>query len=244
MAISHICMSCGLDLARLHPRPDPHYGLPIVVCPRCATAVVRRAHPLVVRWREARRLRGAMRAMGLRAAVGAALMAASVGMVFLVEAGAKDLGVSAFELPRLIFLGRDGAHRLPEEAPVMGGVLLGLWVLLQIGVGVLLSAGLRHWGRAIAWGVWAGLLVLMLSLVPASYPVRAAMGLALDDPIVYDGPAWGLWAERVTIGLGALLVSPAGIPVGAGLRLAREPLRRWKFRFSRRMLRRARGHDR
>jgi hypothetical protein len=36
VAISHVCMGCGLDLARVRAAPDPHYGLPLVTCPRCA----------------------------------------------------------------------------------------------------------------------------------------------------------------------------------------------------------------
>ena len=43
MAISHVCLSCGLDLARVRALLEPHYALPVVVCPDCGWATVRRA---------------------------------------------------------------------------------------------------------------------------------------------------------------------------------------------------------
>lgn len=37
-------MGCGGELASLRAAPDPHYHLPIVVCPACGTASVRRPY--------------------------------------------------------------------------------------------------------------------------------------------------------------------------------------------------------
>ncbi len=56
MAIAHICMSCGFDLARIRPVREPHYGLMIVRCPRCTRAAVRQLHPLLRRWKQIRRV--------------------------------------------------------------------------------------------------------------------------------------------------------------------------------------------
>src|SRR5262245_7451405 len=56
MAIAQICLDCGLDLARIRIRQDPHYGLPIVHCPRCEAVSVRRVHPLAVAWKTIRRV--------------------------------------------------------------------------------------------------------------------------------------------------------------------------------------------
>ena len=53
MPRSHLCVSCGWDLAKIRATPDPAYGLLIVACPRCDThAVKRRVHPTqeIVHW--------------------------------------------------------------------------------------------------------------------------------------------------------------------------------------------------
>ena len=51
MAIAHVCLGCGADLARTHVIRDPHYRLPIVICPDCGEACVRRVDPILQRWR-------------------------------------------------------------------------------------------------------------------------------------------------------------------------------------------------
>jgi|GEM_PF-3048365 len=40
-----------MELAHLTAPPDPHYGLPVVVCPRCTVASVRRPFGGTARWR-------------------------------------------------------------------------------------------------------------------------------------------------------------------------------------------------
>src|SRR5262245_27090216 len=56
MAAAHVCMTCGLDLARVRVQRDPHYHLPLVICPQCRSASVRRRHPIISRFRQARRV--------------------------------------------------------------------------------------------------------------------------------------------------------------------------------------------
>lgn len=56
MPISHTCPTCLTELARVRALPDPHYGLPVVVCPGCGRAVVRTKHPDRVFWRHKRLL--------------------------------------------------------------------------------------------------------------------------------------------------------------------------------------------
>lgn len=51
VARSHICLGCGTELAHVAAPPDRHYGLPVVVCPRCTLACVRRPFAGRARWR-------------------------------------------------------------------------------------------------------------------------------------------------------------------------------------------------
>lgn len=61
MPRSHICPSCLTELARIRAVPDPHYGLPIVVCPGCSNTSVRTRHPDLEFWRGVRRVHFAFR---------------------------------------------------------------------------------------------------------------------------------------------------------------------------------------
>lgn len=55
MARSHTCPACTSELGKIRALPDPIYALPIVVCPTCATACVRRKHTDIEFWRTVRR---------------------------------------------------------------------------------------------------------------------------------------------------------------------------------------------
>ena len=75
---SHTCPSCLTELGRIRAVPDPHYGLPVVVCPSCSLATVRQRHPDIEFWRSFRRVHSAMRNLTVRLGLtigGAALIA-------------------------------------------------------------------------------------------------------------------------------------------------------------------------
>ncbi len=57
---SHICPSCLFELGSIRAIPDPHYGLGIVVCPRCSLACERAKHPDQVFWKSFNRVRQAL----------------------------------------------------------------------------------------------------------------------------------------------------------------------------------------
>ena len=82
MAISHLCISCGFDLARVRVRPDPFYALPIVICPDCGDTAVRRRHPMQQAWRTVLRLKTSLIALAFQLAMliggGAAVVAVCV----------------------------------------------------------------------------------------------------------------------------------------------------------------------
>lgn len=240
MAVSHICLSCGLDLARVRAVTEPQYGLPVVVCPECSTGVVRRKDVLTARWREAVRTAAAVRAILSRILSGALLMGASVGAVFLLEAGGDSQGRSILEMPGVLL--RGDSSWTSDDGWAWVVIFFMAWAGVEAAVGILLSVGLAHWRpRALPWVVWASGLVLLLSLNPATFPVRAAMGWALGDPVAYDGPGWAVWADRIVVGLGAMAAAPLGVPLGWGLAWIGGQMRLLKFRVRRRRHRRERG---
>ena len=233
MAASHICMSCGLDLARIQAVVDPHYGLPLVACPDCRAVAVRRTHWITARWRQAMRTFAAIRAILVRLLAAAALMGASVGLVLALEAWADERGeTSVGVLPSILL----GDHvRASDDDRIIAGLVVTAWVAVQAGVGVLLSVGLGHWrSRVLAWGGWAAALVLLLSLEAVVYPIVAAMGWVLRDPVAYDGPEMSRLAMRSAVGLGAMLAAPLGVPIGWGLAWAGGCMQRMKLRGRRR----------
>jgi MFS family permease len=78
--IAHTCADCGFDLTRTPAPIDAVYGLPIVVCPGCRAAVVRREHPTMVWSRWLGRLAAAGVAIAVRVAVTLAVAGAVIGM--------------------------------------------------------------------------------------------------------------------------------------------------------------------
>ncbi|MCZ6851559.1 MAG: hypothetical protein O7F17_07955, partial [Planctomycetota bacterium] len=81
MAIAHVCMQCGMALTRLRPSRDPHYRLPMVTCPTCGQASVRRRHPIQQRWRAFTRAQTSVCALLLQILFLVALAAATVGSI-------------------------------------------------------------------------------------------------------------------------------------------------------------------
>jgi DNA-directed RNA polymerase subunit RPC12/RpoP len=217
MAISHLCITCGADLARVRARREEHYGLPLVLCPRCGTAAVRRQRPLG-RWWATRRL-------GISLAALLAQLALLTGFIWLTIFVCIELG-------REIALGRLGIDQ-PEKT-----IILALaFGLLPIALGTWLTAGLRHWRGAAAWITFALLILPMLSIDTLILPWLAI--LVNDAAFAAEvGPCrWDLWLGRL-IALAAIMgVALLGIPVGMGLAFAHDRLRRGLRRAHRRHLR-------
>jgi hypothetical protein len=241
MADSHICLSCGLDLARVRAVVEPVYGLSLVACPGCAAGAVRREDSVTAAWRTAVRFASALGAMIFRLGAGAALMAASVGFVYGAEAVSAELGVTVLDLPGAAM--EQAARRGGDAFAVLG--VVAVWLGVEVGVGVLLTAGLRHWRpRWRVWGAWAVLLLVLLSVEPLLFAVQAPVGRLVGDPVVYEGPGPVEWLTRWALGLGALVAAAAGIPVGMGLIWLGWHVDRWRFRWRRRRMRAGRGKDR
>lgn len=84
MPISHTCPSCCNELGHLRAVPDPHYGLGVIVCPRCDHACVRTRHPDRVYWQYIRRLRKSLQQLALVIIFTALSTGATIGMTFWI----------------------------------------------------------------------------------------------------------------------------------------------------------------
>jgi hypothetical protein len=206
MAISHLCISCGFDLARVRVRPDPFYALPLVICPDCGDAAVRRRHPMQQAWRTLLRLKTSLFALAFQLAMLIGCTAAVVAVSVLVgDAWAE------------------GDLALPQREEVIVAFLA--FAVLPVVLGAWLTAGLGHL-RGLH--VWLGFSLLMLMLIsldcvgePLAQRALAALGLSLK-PFDFR---WDLLSARVAVLTAIMTIAVAGIPFGM---MARVGHRRWR----------------
>ena len=221
MAISHLCLQCGADLAPVRAQREPIYGLPLVICPWCGTAAVRRVHPLRQRWRTMQRLSIALGILGGQAM----LLAGFITLTIIVCVHFADL---------LVKTGLD-AHE-----PDNGFVLALCFGALPVALGAWLTAGLSHWRRLAAWGSFGGLLLICLSFDTIIAPAFTQLTDGLNVTAAPIDCRWSPWAARVAVLLALLSIAGAGLPVGrlilAGLALTRSLL--WRRRLRRQRARR------
>ncbi len=199
MRLSHLCQSCGYDLAPHRPKREPRYGLPLVTCPRCGRAAVRRTHPLVEMRRQAIRFLHSSQVLELQLF----MLIASVAFT------------STFHAAIVRFISRNG-FRLegPEYVLATIGYLIAPFI-----AGAWLSAAFPHWRRRWApWTAWFGLVIIGLGLAwliaeiemtrygGAFRPGRAAewlgkslFSLALTLPVMLLGVPLG-WLGQIVQG--------------------------------------------
>ncbi len=142
MAISYVCLSCGLDLARVRARLEPYYALPIVVCPDCGRAAVRH-RPRA--WRSFRRLMLSL-----------TTLAAQLGLVVTGLAGllaiSEHMG-DAFS--RLSFGG------IPRNEIIFR---LSVCAAFAVALGAWLTAGFSHARRTTTWLVFYGAGIALIAV--------------------------------------------------------------------------------
>jgi hypothetical protein len=142
MPLPHFCEHCGFDLTRVRPQADPVYQLPLVLCPQCETACVRRRHPLNRRWRQIRRALASCWVLAWQLALLWSLPGVMVALALL-----------------LAELRAEGEF----HARSMGAVFsLGIAAALAIFAGMWLTLGLAHWRRWVVWLTWCGVLSLVM----------------------------------------------------------------------------------
>ena len=210
VAISHVCMSCGLDLARQRVRVEPHYHLPIVTCPRCNWTCVRRRHPIQARWRAFLRAFASIRAMILQVFAGAILAVTTIGISGWLADVLHTLPIYGFQNYDI---------RFPLVSALCCAIATGVW----------LTAAFGHWKPIPRWFCWWGLIVGLVSIEPLwnlSEPARAAMGFD-TTPVRIDLQQW---RDQLVLVVALAIVAIIGVPLGQAARRSHRKYRANKFR--------------
>lgn len=206
MAIAHLCIQCGFDLARIRAQRDPHYHLPLVVCPRCAHACVRRMHPLQRAWRTFLRMDRAIWLLFWHAALMLLLIVLNVSVVVLLAQNAAS----------------------PTEWYWIQRVTLGYSFVFQIGTGMWLTVGFAHLRARWVWPAWIAIIGVLSNMDFIVYEIHRAIG-STDGPDMPDDMA-GLFLFRIVTLAGAMAVAALGIPLGHGVRRSYRIHRRQRWR--------------
>jgi hypothetical protein len=200
MPISHVCTGCGVDLAHLSSEPEPHYGLRVIVCPKCRSASVRTREPLIAGWRSARRLAAAGTLALLHIGVLGLLSVAFTGFAYAqsarwIDPSAKRL-VNDPDAPLLTILAAIAS-------------LAGLWLGLTV----------THRSVLARVGIWLGVLAIPISIsaviVKVTWPSRPTLTLSVEDH-----PIFLLGGFAIATGSG-VLVALAELPAWMGRFLGR-----------------------
>lgn len=219
MAISHVCLECGFDLAQVRARRDAEYGLWIVRCPRCATCCARNPNLIGRTWHSILRVDIALSILVVQVPIAFGLLAAGVGAISGV----------AWMLDELVRRGRwDPGHTAMAAALIGAALVTGTWLTACVG----------HVDRRRLWiGWWAA-----ITVAGTVFGWNAMFANAIELTVHSAAPEQWFW---VTIGsliftaaatAAFLSVALLGVVPGRWLRLlhSRFRSRRWRWRRRRR----------
>ena len=157
MALAHVCLGCGFDLARHRPSREPYYGLPLIVCPHCATACVRHRHPIAVRWRQFRRIDWALSILVLKMLCALAI---AIATGFTIFAALMLLARWPEIEPEFTARWKIHVFELVMAAAWAFAILPGI-------IGAWITAGLSHLTRRQAWTGWFGFMSVVIAGIAA-----------------------------------------------------------------------------
>lgn len=153
-------MSCGNDLSRIRAPLDPRIGMPVVTCPACGAACVRRHATALASRRRFRRAFAVGVHLFTRVPVALALVGGTIAMCAVMRQTQSQTGMSPWEGllatlgfgdPDLIEVWRGQAGPVVIVATICWGTL----------VGAIVTGGLVHVRRR--WAVWASLIGAVLA---------------------------------------------------------------------------------
>jgi len=150
MAISHICINCAKDLARQPAIFDPHYSLPLVICPDCNKASVRKPNYYSTKYKSLLRIITVFSTLLFQTLCIIALAGATVACVFLIG--------------DIVFLMTDAELSRLSVTNVIIAVSL-----TSIATGAWLTAGLSHILKLKVWIGWTVFLVMVTAITSIIY---------------------------------------------------------------------------
>lgn len=247
MPLAHTCASCGHDLTRTSAPLDPIYHWPVVVCPSCTAAAVRRSDGHRTLSRQTQRVVRSIRNLVVGALVTTIMSMVLLGASSMLHDNLQNHGLT---LPRaVIALTRvsDVDDLSPWEGQ-LGPLALAFWALVAIGGGAFVAAAFPHTAR---WRVVALLvapIALVLSLIAAAEITDAIISQsAFGSTFTFKGlirRAVPQSAQDLLIVLlGAFILMPAGFPLARLVRSARRAGQARRFRRIRRRLSLRRNHS-
>lgn len=158
MPLAHACISCGTSLSRVRAQRDPHYGLPLVVCPTCTRACVRRRHPLQAGWRRFRATLHAIRHAGFLTIATSGFLTGAIFGAALTLDFFRAMGTSWTRLHEDVLSGRVASWTIPGWMRGSGEPFSPIMVtLFSVLGGLVLGFGLTHWRKWMLIPVWVGL---------------------------------------------------------------------------------------
>ncbi len=166
-------MGCGKELARhgrsgcrLHAPPDPHYGLPVVVCPGCGLACVRRPGGGTARWYTFLRAFAAAR----RLVFGGWLLVATLALGTMMCGGVAvglEGAISDRPFTALFKLDAQVRQELGRWWAYQGLWIVPVWTGAWATVGLVAGAFFPHW-KARWWVPGMAAFIVAAILVPTS----------------------------------------------------------------------------
>jgi len=220
MAISHVCLECGFDLAKVRAQRDPEYDLWIVRCPRCANCCARNPKLIGRAWHRILRVDMAL----------SILLVQGLLLILFVSVNVAAL---------------NAATKLVDEATAgLWGdnhtAVLIIVLVTAVCTGAWLTAAFGHVAR---WRMWAGWSAILVVFVLVSGP-NDRLGMELSAR--YGGEPFVDWIMRcaVVLSIIALLVAAymfaaiPGVVPGRVLRAGHSAFRRLRWRMRRRRRRR------
>ena len=150
MAISQICLNCAKDLARQPAIFDPHYSLPLVICPNCNKASVRRPNYYATKYKNLLRLITVFSTLLFQTLCIITLAGATVACVFMIG--------------NVVFLMTDA-----ELSRLSITNIIIIVALTSIATGAWLTTGFSHIPKLKVWIGWSVLLVMVTAIASIIY---------------------------------------------------------------------------
>lgn len=220
MSRTHICLGCGFELAGVRAPPDPHYGLPVVVCPRCELACVRHPKdPLIALFHNGLRLRRSLLSLGCQLILAFAIAASFAGMFMTyTDEFLEPRGLTPAESIRVLFSGglstREYGYSAAGEMAMMavgfitGAIFTGAW----------LTSCLGHIRRRRVWPGAAAALALSAALVTTMVSFNDAASNPRLTSLAQALPPLGDFVIMLVMAGVFMVVALLGIPIGHGLK--------------------------